>query len=107
MRVHALLAATVALLVATSSAHAQFRTIPEAAKRGQLQHVQEMLVEIDGKRMQLNAGAQIRDDSNRIVVPSALPQGRSLVKYLVDASGHVTRVWILSPAEAAQPDRTK
>lgn len=107
MRVHALLAATAAFLVAASSAHAQFRTIPDTAKRGQMQHVQETLVEIDGKRMQLSAGAQIRDDSNRIVLPAALPPGRTLVKYLVDASGHVTRVWLLSATEAAQPDKAQ
>jgi len=108
MRVRALLAAAAALSIAAASvAYAQFRTIPEAAKRGQMQHVQDMLVEINGQRVQLAAGSQIRDESNRIVVPSALPPGRSLVKYLVDASGLVTRVWILSPAEAAQPDRTQ
>jgi hypothetical protein len=95
------------LLIAATSAHAQFRTIPDTAKRGQMQHVSETLVEINGQRAQLAAGAQIRDESNRIVVPAALSQRLSLVKYVVDASGHVTRVWILSAAEASQPDKAQ
>ncbi len=107
MRVRALLAAVLALLIAAPAALAQFRTIPDTAKRGQMQHVSESLVEIDGQRAQLAAGAQIRDESNRIVVPAALSQRLSLVKYQVDASGHVTRVWILSAAEASQPDKTQ
>jgi len=107
MRVRALLAVIVALLTAASVAHAQFRTIPDTAKRGQMRHLQALVVEINGDPMQLAAGAQIRDESNRIVVPTALAGDRVLVKYLVDASGHVTRVWILSPAEAAQPDRNR
>lgn len=106
MRMRALLAATVALLCVALSAHAQFRTIPDEAKRGELRHIQESLVEIDGDTMQLAAGAQIRDAENRIVLPVSLPP-RSLVKYVVNAQGYLTKVWILSPAEAAQPDRRK
>jgi len=44
-------------------------------------------------------GAQIRDASNRIILPTAIPPG-TRVKYLVDGAGQVQRVWILSPEEA-------
>ena len=91
---------------AASAAQAQFRTIPPDAKRATLRHVQAMIVEIDGKRTQLAAGAQIRDGRNMIVVPTAIPPGVR-IKYLTDTQGQVSRIWILSPQEAAQPDPIK
>ena len=103
--VFALLAA-LAFALAAGSAQAQFRTIDPDAKRGVMSFVQGMTVEIDGKRTELAAGAQIRDGRNMIVVPTAVPPG-VLVKYLLDDAGHLTRVWILSPQEAAQPDPKK
>jgi hypothetical protein len=63
-----------------------------------------MEVEIDGARERLSAGAQIRDSSNRLLLPTAIPAG-ALVKYVRDAQGLVHRVWILTPEEAARPDK--
>ncbi|HXZ91788.1 MAG TPA: hypothetical protein VEG36_02810 [Burkholderiales bacterium] len=83
---------------------AQVRNLPAAAKRGEIRHVQDMLVEINGKRMMLAPGAQIRNTANLLMVPTALPPGGAYVKYLLDAQGMVSRVWILTPQEAAQPD---
>jgi type II secretory pathway component PulM len=79
---------------------AQLRTIPADAQRAKMRHVQENVVELNGKRAQLAPGAQIRDTSNRVIVPTALPSG-SVVKYQLDASGKVRQVWILTPQEAA------
>jgi hypothetical protein len=87
------------LLLAASLASAQVRNIPEDARVGEIRHLQEMVVEIDGAAQQLAPGAQIRDASNRIITPSAIPPG-TRVKYLVDASGQVRQVWILTPEEA-------
>ncbi|HEY8068954.1 MAG TPA: hypothetical protein VIF38_08670 [Burkholderiales bacterium] len=84
-------------------AQAQFRTITPEAKRGVMSHVQVMTVLLDGTQVQLAPGAQIRDDRNMLIIPTAMPPG-VLVKYLLDGQGQVTRVWILSPQEAAQPD---
>jgi hypothetical protein len=93
-----------AVLVALAgAAEAQFRSIPPEAKRGVIQHLEAMDVEIDGKRQRLAPGAQIRDSRNLIVVPAALPSG-ALAKYLLDAQGMVARIWILSPEEAARPE---
>ena len=92
--------------LAAGAAQAQLRTIPADAKRAKLTHLQGMTVDIDGKQAQLAMGAQIRDGSNRIVVPIAVPPG-ALVKYLPDGQGQVSRVWILTPQEAAQPDSKK
>ena len=86
----------------TVVAWAQVRTIPDEAKRGEVRHVQDMLIEIDGVQQRLAPGAQIRDSSNRIIVPTALPAGAQ-VKYVVNGEGHVRRVWILTPEEAAKP----
>jgi hypothetical protein len=98
-------AALMALLVA-ASAWAQLRTIPTSAERGVMSHVSGMLVSLNGERVQLATGAQIRDPSNRIILPAALPP-ESRVKYTLDLQGQVHRVWILTPAEAAQPDIKK
>jgi hypothetical protein len=86
-----------------AAAGAQLRTIPADAKRATMSHIVGMVVEIDGQRARLSAGAQIRSENNTIVLPTALPPG-SLVKYQRDEAGHVHRVWILTPQEAAQPD---
>jgi hypothetical protein len=92
-----------ALAFAVFAAHAQLRTISAEAKRGQIRHLQEMIVEINGKPARLAPGAQIRDASNLIVLPTALRPG-SQVKYTLDHEGMVMRVWILTPEEAARPD---
>ena len=83
---------------------AQFRSIPADAKRGEIRHVGEMDVEINGKKMRLAPGAQIRDAGNLLVLPTGLPAAGARVKFELDKQDMVYRVWILSPQEAAQPD---
>src|SRR5258706_7150263 len=87
-------------------AFAQLRTITEDAKRGVMRHVQETIVEIDGKRRLLSAGAQIRSQSNRILVPTAVPPD-SDVKYRLDQEGLVRQGWLLPPQEAAGADKAQ
>jgi hypothetical protein len=96
----------VALLLASTAAHAQLRTIPGEAKRGEMRHVQDMVVAIDGEARRLAPGAQIRDPSNRVVMPAALPRAAE-VKYLLNAEGLVRQVWILTPEEAAKREEVK
>jgi len=98
-----LAAAAVPVLSFPAQAQLQVRTITPEAKRGVMRHVQAMTVELNGQLVSLAPGAQIRDAGNLIIVPTAIPPG-VLVKYLVDSLGQVTRVWILTPQEAAQPD---
>ena len=95
--------ALVFLLIASLAvpAAAQLRTIPKDAQRAEIRHVQTNMVELNGQRALLAPGAQIRDTSNRIIVPTALPAG-ALVKFRLDGEGHVREVWILTPQEAAQ-----
>ena len=88
---------------ASGAAQAQLRSLPPDAKRGTLSHAQGMTMELNGKPVELSAGAQIRDAGNLIVLPTALPRG-SVVKYLLGADDKLHRAWILSPHETAQPD---
>jgi hypothetical protein len=99
-------ATTAVLLLLASPALGQLRTIPEEARRGQMRHLQDMVVEIDGKPVRLSPGAQIRDPDNRLVLPVSLP-GNSDVKYVVDESGMVHRVWILTAQEKAHTGQAK
>lgn len=93
-----------ALLLGADSALAQLRTIPADAKLGEIRHLQEMLVELDGKPQRLAPGAQIRDAENRLMLPLSLTEKQS-VKYLVDAQGLVHRVWVLTAAERARAEK--
>ena len=87
------------------AAHAQLRGIPAEAKPATLRHMQDMIVELNGKPARLSPGAQIRDPFNRLVLPASLA-AKTVVKYQADASGMVHRVWILSPEEVARIPKT-
>ena len=87
--------------VLSTSAYAQLRSIPDEAKRGEIRHLQDMLVAIDGVPQRLAPGAQIRDASNRVVVPAAVAAGTE-VKYVLNDEGLVRQIWVLSPVEAAK-----
>lgn len=84
-------------------AAAQARAIPEAAKRGTIEHVADMVVRIDGRELRLAPGATIRNERNLIVVPAALPREGAEAEFLVDGNGQISRVWVLTAEEAARP----
>jgi hypothetical protein len=94
-----------ALLVAilATGAWAQTRTISKQALRGELTHVMENIVTVNGERMRLAPGAQIYAQNNLTIVPTEVPPN-SLVDYTLDRDGQIFRVWILTPQEAAQPN---
>ena len=98
-----LLALLICATVVPAAATAQVRQVPDFAMRGSMTHVQDTIVEVDGKQMRLSAGAQIRSRDNLIIVPMSLSPG-TLVKYTVDGTGQIHRVWVLTPAEAAATD---
>jgi hypothetical protein len=76
------------------------RPLPALALKGTLTPGDSGAVWIDGKSVPLSVSAQIRNERNLIVQPSSLQQPAK-VRYLTDASGAVSRVWILTAAEAA------
>jgi hypothetical protein len=100
-----LVAFLICALMLASAAVAQVRQIPDVAKRGNIVHIQGPIVEIDGQRMRLSPGARIRSQANLFIVPMSLPPG-ALVKYTLDGSGQIRRIWVLTPEEAAAPDKT-
>ena len=77
--------------------------IPDDSKRGYVRHIDEMVVAVNDKAMQLAPGAQIRDQQNLIIVPTAIPPGGAWADYVLNADGQVFRVWLLTPAELARP----
>ena len=99
-----LLALLICALVLPAAAVAQERQIPDYATRGNIVHVQDIMVKIDGQSMRLSPGAQIRSQANLIIVPMSLPPG-ALVKYTLDRMGQIYRVWLLTPEETAAPDK--
>jgi hypothetical protein len=99
-----LAAFALALGAATALAQAIVRTLPEDARRGTLSFVQGTVVALDGKETRLAPGAQIRGANNLLVLPTQLPP-KSLGKYQLDGGGALFRAWVLSPQEAAQPDK--
>jgi hypothetical protein len=106
MRIH-LLSCLAGALLAAGTVAAQtitVRTLPEDAKRGQLSHVRENVMTLDGRETTLAPGAQIRGQNNLLVLPAALPRD-SLVKYQVDREGALFRAWVLTADEAARPDK--
>ena len=92
-------------LVLSGTAAAQFRTIPDSAQRGVIQHLRGMVVSIDGKQMSLAPGATIRNERNLIIVPVALPRDGALAEFLLDAGGQISRVWLLTREEAERPKK--
>ena len=100
-----LLALLICALVLPVTAMAQVRQIPNGAKRGNIVHLQDTTVEIDGRPMRLSAGAQIRNRDNLIIMPVSVRPG-ARVKYTLDGAGQIHRVWVLTAEEAAAPDTT-
>jgi len=92
---------TLLAVLTTASSWAQSRTIPKEARRGELTHVTENIVSLDGERKRLAPGAQIFARNNLTIVPTQLPRN-SLVEYTLNREGDIFKVWILTPAEAAR-----
>jgi predicted YcjX-like family ATPase len=106
IRLTRLIALAAAVCVAGSAlAQVQTRRIPDTAKRGQMTYLTQSVVEVDGTRMQLAAGARIWNRENLTIVPAALPRD-SLVEYEAnEKTRQIYRVWILTDAEAARPNK--
>ena len=97
------LALLTALLVAPVVAQTRNPPVPENSRRGVIRHVEEMAVTVDGKPMQLAAGAQIRSSQNLIIVPTAIPRDGAWADYILNRDGQIFRVWLLTPDEFARP----
>ncbi|MBU0603485.1 MAG: hypothetical protein KKD25_13920 [Gammaproteobacteria bacterium] len=90
------------LLSAPTLGHAQLRSIPEQAVKATMKPPRDGLVELGKHVFRLAPGAQIRSVDNRIMLP-AMIGSEQVVRYELDSSGALYRVWILSPEEVDLP----
>ncbi|TXG81685.1 MAG: hypothetical protein E6R14_07465 [Thermomicrobiales bacterium] len=81
------------------------RSIPEDAPKAEMDPPLGGQVVMDHTTLSLAVGAQIRDQSNRIVMPATVTE-RQMVRFKLDPGGQVSQVWILTPEERQQPAPT-
>ena len=92
-----------ALTVAMAFAQTRPTPIPVDSRRGVIRHIEQMAVAVDGRVMQLAAGAQIRNQQNLIIVPTAIPPSGAWADYVLNRDGEIFRAWLLTPEELALP----
>lgn len=82
---------------------AVFRAFPEQALVGRISGPpQNSYVNIDGKVLRVVPATQFRDENNRLVLPVSLRfTGNRIVRYQLDVSGNLWRVWFLTQTEIA------
>jgi len=78
------------------------RTLPENTIKGEMQVLSPTSANVDGQMRILAPGVQIRDPFNTVVLPGMIREAVP-VRYQTDMTGAISRVWILSQREAAQP----
>ncbi|MBK9954426.1 MAG: hypothetical protein IPP18_04605 [Rhodocyclaceae bacterium] len=76
------------------------RILPDDTKKGELMVASPTSGSIDGQPVALAPGVQIRDPFNMLVLPGMI-QRAVPVRYQMDVSGAIAKVWILSQQEAA------
>lgn len=96
----AFLAAALGLACATQ-ALAQ-RNFPDSARRGNLMAYAYPSMKIGEHTYHLAAGSRIVNQQNLIVMPASLQVQTAPVMYLLDISGDLSRIWLLTDDEAAR-----
>ena len=91
-------------LIFTEAALGQaLRSFPARVQRAELQVTQSPDILLNAKAARLAPGARIRAENDLLVLPASLVGQRLTVNFILEPGGLVKDVWILSPAEAAQP----
>jgi hypothetical protein len=89
-----------AALSLSFSAYAM-RNFPTNAQTGELRGIQNGAAQVGDKIYRLTPATRIYDTNNLIVLPVSAPQsGR--VAFVLDAQGFLSKIWVLTPQEAAQ-----
>ena len=96
---HLFIAICIASMSQTVLAQEFVRPFPVDIKMGVLNLSAGANIEINGVNRQLTAGAQIRDDKNHILQPSALMGSAVKIIYKENSQGQIDRIWILNGAE--------
>lgn len=95
-----------ALLLAMGSNAAfsqQTRKFPADSQLGNLTAVTFPEFTINGQKMYMGAGGQIRGVDNLIILPSTANY-IGLVRYQLDIMGYLHRVWFLTPDEVREAE---
>lgn len=95
------LSLAIVLTLALAAPAAADRIFPQDAQAGEITGHQYPSIAIDDKVLHMAPGARIYDQSNRTILPLAMPQ-RGKILYLTDINGHLSRVWLLTPEEQAR-----
>ena len=93
-------AAMLALVCATQACAE--RHFPEQAKRGDMKAYVYPSMKIGDKVYRLAAGSRIVNQQNLIIMPASLQIQAAPVMYILDTSGNLSRIWLLTDDEAAQ-----
>jgi hypothetical protein len=78
------------------------RPFPAVALRGEIAFGQPPEIQLNGQPARLSPGARIRGANNLILMSGALLGYSAVVHYVVDSTGLVHDVWILTDAERAK-----
>lgn len=82
----------------------QVRNFPVDSKLGDLTAVSFPVFKINGQTFQMAAGGQVRGVDNLIILPSTANY-KGLVRYQLDFSGYLHRVWFITPDEVKAAER--
>jgi hypothetical protein len=102
---HVLVASLLALLCATQACAG--RDFPQQARRGDMQAYRYPLMKIDDRVYRLAAGSHLYNEQNLIIMPASLSLRTAPVMYLLDTTGDLSRIWLLTRDEAAQHQLVK
>ena len=78
------------------------RNFPDHARRGNLTAYAYPSMKIGEHTYHLAAGSRIVNQQNLIVMPASLRVQTAPVMYLLDISGDLSRIWLLTDEEAAR-----
>jgi hypothetical protein len=98
--------AAILFLAGATQAFAE-RVFPEQAKRGELKAYEYPLMKIGDNVYRLSPGSRIFNQQNLIIMPASLQVPTAPVMYMLDMSGALSRVWLLTGEEAARRPMSK
>jgi hypothetical protein len=96
-----LLLSSVLIILACNAQAELVRIFPLGTLYGKLTAMDYPEVTISKTTLRLGAGSQIRTKGNLIVMPAMLTE-TGPIRYQLDASGFISRIWLLTPEEAEQ-----
>lgn len=93
--------AAILVLAGATQAFAE-RTFPEQAQRGDLKAYAYPSMKIGDNVYRLSPGSRIFNQQNLIIMPASLQVQTAPVMYMLDTSGDLSRIWLLTGEEAAR-----